>query len=235
MSGPSDAIGANVAANLTAWDRQHSWEQDGDEWTGQAAACGVAYEDWKASLVEHLLVPNVHADSDVMEIGAGHGRWSEYLITRSRHVTLVDISPNCLKHCMTRFNAVHNVSYFLTDGRRLPHNCDGAIDLIWSFDSFVHMAPEVFAAYLHEFRRVLRPGGRAIIHHANSPNCSSGMTTEDSGWRSAVTADLVRELATRCGLEPIDQFAYWDKARSIGVPRFGDCITITIFASASVG
>jgi sarcosine/dimethylglycine N-methyltransferase len=52
----------------------------------------------------------------------------------------------------------------VTEGvaQRLPEP-DGGVDLVWCRDVLVHVA-DLTAAY-REFRRVLRPGGHAVIHH----------------------------------------------------------------------
>jgi ubiquinone/menaquinone biosynthesis C-methylase UbiE len=221
----SEDTAANVAANLAIWNQGHAWARDGDEWTGQAELCGVPYDDWKASLVEHLIAPNVTPNAEVIEIAPGHGRWSEHLISRARFVTLVDISPTCLTHCMRRFAAAPNVDYVLTTGSQLPRYAGRHVDFIWSYDSFVHMAPPVIAAYLAEFARVLRHGGKAIIHHANIADPAGHVQARHEGWRSAVNAQMVKDFAERAGLMVTDQFVYWDAARKIGVPRFGDIIT----------
>jgi len=222
----SDEVESNVAANRDRWDEDHTWAKDGDEWSGQAKLCGVPYEDWKASLVAHLIKPYVSSVSEIIEVAPGHGRWSEYLISVGSFVTLVDIAPGCLKHCMGRFGTAANVDYFLTDGTRLPHHATGRIDFIWSYDSFVHMTAGVIGAYMSEFARVLRPGAKAIIHHANVPNLAAHSQQQAEGWRSAVDNSMIRSFALNAGLTVAAQFSFWDEDRKIGVPRFGDSISI---------
>src|ERR1700692_3869463 len=51
------------------WD----WKSKGDEWTLSPA--------WKESIVRSILRPNIPAASDVLEIGPGAGRWTEYLLS----------------------------------------------------------------------------------------------------------------------------------------------------------
>jgi ubiquinone/menaquinone biosynthesis C-methylase UbiE len=216
----------NVAANLKLWDQEHKWKLDGDEWAGQAELCGVPYPVWKDSLVDNLIRPHVTPVAQVIEIAPGHGRWSEYIIPTSGFVTLVDLSPNCLQFCRKKFAHCDNVDYYLTTGSSLPKYCDQNIDFIWSYDSFVHMAPAIIHAYLRGFTRVLRAGGVAVIHHANIENLNSHVQDDHPGWRSAVNAEMIRDFATELGLAVSAQFIYWDKSKTLGVPRFGDMITI---------
>src|SRR5436305_741845 len=127
----------NVADNLKRWDRDHAWPQHGDEWNRQAAACGMSYDDWKASLVEHLITPHAGAHMHVLEIAPGHGRWTAYLAELFGRVTAVDLSPSCIEYCMARFSGASNIDYVVTDGTSLPQL--SGIDFVWSFDAFVHM------------------------------------------------------------------------------------------------
>jgi ubiquinone/menaquinone biosynthesis C-methylase UbiE len=226
----------NVTRNLATWDRDYSWPEDGDEWDGQAKSCGVPYSQWKESLVQCLLVPHIKDQEHVLEIGPGHGRWTEFLVGLAGRVTIVDISANCLDFCRRRFRAYSNVDYVLTTGDRLPGVAMDGVNFVWSYDAFVHMDRNVVGAYLGEIRRVLKIGGSAIIHHSNVDNPDDHKQDEAAGWRSAMNAELIRELAEKADLRVSSQSAYWDEERKIGSPRHGDQISkfIKIAAGASL-
>jgi hypothetical protein len=113
----------------------------------------------------------------------------------------------------------------LTTGDRLPRCADDGIDFVWSYDSFVHMDREVIHAYLGEIRRVLKAGGLAIIHHSNVEDLANHRQDGAPGWRSAMSAELMRDLAQDVGLSVVAQFTYWDGENKIGSPRFGDRFT----------
>jgi ubiquinone/menaquinone biosynthesis C-methylase UbiE len=213
----------NVANNLRKWDREHAWPQHGDEWNRQAAVCGIAYDDWKASMVEHLIAPHSAADAHVLEIAPGHGRWTAHLVGLFGRVTAVDLSPNCIEFCKARFADANNIDYFVTDGTSLPPLAD--VDFVWSFDAFVHMDRAVTGAYLKEIARVLKPEGKATIHHSNVADLATHQQNGAKGWRAAMTAELFARLSAKAGLRVLDQIVYWDEQRRIGVPRLGDRIT----------
>lgn len=215
----------NVKKNLVQWEEKHGWAKDGDEWDGQAKLCGLPYEEWKSSLVQHLIRPRVTSETKALEIAPGHGRWTEYLSDFSSHVTVVDISNKCLEFCRRRFQLKQNIDYFLTTGTQLPPDLDNMIDFVWSYDSFVHMDAEVISSYLREIRRVLKVGGQAIIHHANVDDPATHKQGSSPGWRSPINAEIIRRLSAESGMFVASQFTYWDERRRVGAPRFNDRIS----------
>ena len=215
----------NIRANRQKWDKDHPWPEDGDEWKGQAIDCNVPYRQWKQSLIDNLIAPNVTSGMHVLEIAPGHGRWTEVLLARARKVSAVDLSQNCLDFCSRRF-AGQNIAFFLTNGNSLPPEFTGSIDFLWSYDAFVHMAPDVVEAYFREIARVLKRDARAIVHHADIENPNTHEQRGSYGWRSAVSAAMVRRFADDAGLKVLSQITYWDEARRIGAPRHNDKITM---------
>jgi ubiquinone/menaquinone biosynthesis C-methylase UbiE len=215
------ALLSNVKNNLQLWDHDYDWAADGDEWEYQADRSGLPYSEWKSSLVSHLIEPYARG-ADVIEIAPGHGRWSEFIINMCRHVTLVDLGPKCLEYCRTRFAAHANVDYFLTTGTQLPYHAAGAIDFVFSYDSFVHMSADVIQSYMAEIARVLKTGRTAIIHHAEIADPASYHQTY-TGQRSAINSSMVRGFAEQHGLTVVRQFRLWDEARNIGCAE--DAIT----------
>jgi ubiquinone/menaquinone biosynthesis C-methylase UbiE len=236
----------SVEQNLAKWNVTHNWEEDGDEWKGQALKCGVPYQAWKASVVANVIDPLLIPGSRILEIGSGHGRWSGYLAARAKELFLVDLSPDCLKHCRARFKHLQHIQYRVTDGSSLPTEIRNSIDFIWSFDCFVHIERPQIELYFREFWRVLAPSGKAVVHHANRRNStlalgglralgrpgkliyrmiSMGLDERDDGWRSNVSAELMSEMAEKAGLLTLRQFNRWGEANA-GVPRYNDRITV---------
>lgn len=234
-------------ANLLQWDRRYAWPQHGDEWRGQAQAEGHDYEAWKRSLIEQVMAPWLPAGGCLLEIGPGHGRWTRALAERAGRLVLVDVSPNCLDHCRDRFAGQVPLRCHLGEGVDLPADLTGAVDGIWSFDALVHVAPRDLRLYLGEVARVLRPGGVALLHHAGRRHwalplaglvwrgllparvyrwISMGLAESADGWRSDVSATLVRRWAGEAGLEVVDQLRRWGPAGRFGLPRHRDRLTI---------
>ena len=197
--------------NAEIWDNW-DWNAAGDEWTPSAA--------WKSSLVEQVLKPRVPEGRDVVEIGPGAGRWTEHLIPRAKSYTGADISKKCVEICSQKFAAGKNARFVVSEGNNLPGVSDGSVDLIWSFDVFVHINLADIATYLDEFKRVLRPGGRAIIHHGTTAG-------HGGGWRSDTTTAELNDLITSKGLRVAEQFDHWtDAGQRHEVGLYHDQITV---------
>lgn len=200
----------SIAENKEFW-RRWDWSSGGEEWSESP--------EWKASLVEDVLLSTIQRTGVILEIGPGAGRWTEFLLARADRLILVDVSERTLEVCQQRFRDAGDITYLLTDDADLPGIPDASVDAVWSFDAFVHIAPIDLASYLREIARVLRPGGVAVIHH--SGRSQRGQT----GWRSPMTAKLFANLARERGLAIDRQFDSWRGGR-FGVRANGDAITV---------
>jgi ubiquinone/menaquinone biosynthesis C-methylase UbiE len=78
---------------------------------------------------------------------------------------VVDLNETCIKKTKEKLEH-HVLGYFVNNGNDLPKIRDNSQDLVFSFDSFVHIHKNVIDDYLGEIYRVLKPGGRAYIHHS---------------------------------------------------------------------
>jgi SAM-dependent methyltransferase len=202
--------GLSVAAiNRSIWDA-YDWRRRGEEWTPSA--------EWKQSLAT-LIQERAPEQGAILEIGPGAGRWTEALQRLAGSLTVVDVSRASIEACRARFADCENVRYLVNDGRTLPGIADESIDFIWSFDTFVHVAPEDTAAYAGEFRRVLRRGGRGIVHHP----AAGGLR---GGFRSRMTSEAFVALLRSSGLAPLEQFDAWGPQGAFDVKHFGDAITV---------
>jgi ubiquinone/menaquinone biosynthesis C-methylase UbiE len=185
-----------------------AWEGGGEEWT--------ASEDWKASLVEHVLEPAIPIGGTVVEIGPGAGRWTQILHERADRLILVDITPTTLELCRVRLGDPPDVDYLRSGGSDLAAIATDSVDSVWAYDTFVHIAPLDIQSYLQDIHRVLHADGSATIHHADR--------RVGTGWRAPMSAALFAKLARDSGLTVVRQFDAWDGGR-YGVGRQGDVIT----------
>lgn len=180
----------SAAENKKLWN-EYDWSKLGEEWT-----CS---EEWKARMIHDYLVPNVPEAGTVVEIGPGGGRWTDILRQRCRKVILIDVSERALQLCRERFKDCSNVEYLLNDGHTIPIP-DASVDAVWSYDVFVHINPYDTRHYFHEFARILKPGGRAVLHH---PGSALARNKPRPGWRSDLTDELVIRFAGEHGIEVV--------------------------------
>ena len=97
---------------------------------------------------------------------------------------------------------------------------DGSMDVIWSYDVFVHINRRDLASYAGEFHRVLAPGGVGIIHHGT-------LAGARGGWRSDVKAADVLEILEGAKLEVVSQFQKWEhEGRSFDAGLYEDAVTV---------
>jgi ubiquinone/menaquinone biosynthesis C-methylase UbiE len=102
-------------------------------------------------------------DETLLDVGCGNGRVAQLLRKRVGEVVAVDVEPS------SEWHDASGLTFQLADGEALPFE-DGSFDLVHSKDSLHHMADPARA--LAEYRRVLRPGGSALIVEANRYNPS---------------------------------------------------------------
>lgn len=235
-----------VEWNRKTWGKTHSWDKNGDEWSFMAAYCGQPYEDWKASLIDTLLVPGASRGPS-LEIGPGHGRWTEHLLEQSPHVWIVDVNENCLDHCRERFADHSGLRVHRTADCGMEPVPDASVAFVWSFDVFVHLDPDVITGYLAEMSRVMAPGATAVVHHAGKPDWSLRLSPitrrtgrpgrvaqrwisqrrwRDDGNRSDVSPEAFARWATARGLEVVEQRTSWGERGQYTVAKYRDRITV---------
>ena len=227
----------SVNYNKKWWGQDYDWSEAGDEWS---RPWGGPDAQWYGSLL-----PRVHRflpTGQVLEIACGFGRWTQFLKDQCEGLTGVDLSEKCIDACRERFADDSRLRFLTNDGTTVPEVADASIDFIFSFDSLVHVDQETIAAYLREFRRVLKPEGAAFIHHSNLGG-SSGIARQfrkvpkvggafrrlhvlDNLWGRdfGVSAESVASSAESAGLRCIGQETIpWTTRRTML-----DCISLIV-------
>jgi ubiquinone/menaquinone biosynthesis C-methylase UbiE len=104
---------------------------------------------------------NRHANEDVLEIGAGVGTDLSQFARHGARVTDVDLSAGHLEHAKENFALRGLPARFVHhDAETLPFD-DNSFDVVYS-NGVLHHTPNT-RQVVQEIRRVLRPGGRAIV------------------------------------------------------------------------
>lgn len=205
--------------NKVVWETRHHWNKAGDEWS---VSWGSGELEWTVTLYSrlHRLLPA----GRLLEIAPGFGRWTRFLLPFCESYIGVDLAQKCVDACTERFTTAPHASFHAGDGKSLPMVEGNSIDLIFSFDSLVHVDWEVMNSYIEEFARVLRPGGKAFVHHSNLGHFMKDGVAQiaKTCWRGEdVTAERVRAKLDQVGLACISQekIAWF-------VPELVDCISV---------
>jgi ubiquinone/menaquinone biosynthesis C-methylase UbiE len=154
----------------------------------------------------------------VVELACGHGRHSAQVLRQSPRssLVLVDVNENNIVYCKERFAGGKNVQCHVNSGTDIACCADGSATAIFSYDAMVHFEYDDVAAYLREIFRVLRPGGRALLHHSNNSREPGKTYSECVHWRNFMSTQLFNHMAARAGLAVVDQKALdWDGAALI--------------------
>jgi ubiquinone/menaquinone biosynthesis C-methylase UbiE len=127
------------------------------------------------NLIEGTGVPRGAA---ILDVGGGDSLLADHLVAAGyRDVTVVDISRAALQRSQGRLPADGLVHRVQADARSLPL-ADASVD-VWHDRAVFHFLTdsEDRDAYLHQVRRVVRPGGHVIVatFAADGPTRCSGL------------------------------------------------------------
>lgn len=103
-------------------------------------------------------------NKDVLEIGAGVGRMTEYFGKHFKTVYAIDISANMLDIARKRLLGQSNITLKENSGNDIPLPRD-SVDFVFSYKVFKYLSsPILVGDYMREIYRSLRPGGLAKIY-----------------------------------------------------------------------
>ncbi|MBV9010387.1 MAG: class I SAM-dependent methyltransferase, partial [Verrucomicrobia bacterium] len=141
---------------------KYDWSNAGEEWS---QPWGNSEAQWRYTILPRI-APYLPAKT-ILEIAPGFGRWTHFLRDYCRQLWVVDRAADCIEACRRRFASDARVRCFANDGHSLSMIPDNSVDFVFSFDSFVHMQPDIVEAYLREFAKKLKLGGSGFVHHSN--------------------------------------------------------------------
>lgn len=146
----------------------------GDEWTGEHAGAAKTVDEYCQLIEARYIVPYISPDDSVMEIGVGGGKTAALLKTHCGDLTCCDISAEMLKATRERLGDDHT-RYVKLGGITLTGVRPRSVDVLFCFDTMVHMEPRDIFNYLTQAPRLLRNKRTCILHHTN--------TLSDLGWQ----------------------------------------------------
>jgi SAM-dependent methyltransferase len=111
-------------------------------------------EIWKAiERAEFLALLKSEQKQSLLEIGAGHGRDSQFFQENGLQVTCVDLSPEMVRLCQQK-----GLNARLMDMIDLDFP-DHSFDAVYSLNSLLHLPKTELPTVLQNIRRVLNPNG----------------------------------------------------------------------------
>jgi len=180
------------------WNEDYMWTNDGHEWSEIFKGTDNI---WNNYIFDHV---QEFRNKKILEIAPGRGRITQYLSILAAQLEVVDLNSTCIE--VTKEKLGHHVyGYHVNDGKSLSMINDETQDLVFSYDSFVHMHKNVTEDYLKEISRVLVKGGKGYIHHSWFQQGSEYSTNNIAG-RANMSPELFKEMVESFGMELITQF-----------------------------
>jgi ubiquinone/menaquinone biosynthesis C-methylase UbiE len=103
---------------------------------------------------------------DVLDLGCGIGAYHQALETSFRELHGADVSSKSVEAAAQNHPFVKYESF---DGVRLPYP-DGRFDVVFTICVMHHVPPAQWQGFVAEMKRVLRPGGLALVFEHNPYN-----------------------------------------------------------------
>lgn len=163
--------------------------------------------------------------SDVLDVGVGGGRTSDYLARRARRYLGVDYSSAMVERCRTRFP---KLEFAVADATNLTGVADESFDCaIFSFNGIDYIPTDAQRiACLLELRRVIRSSGRIIFSSHNARALAAFPQLKGATFRKALWR-IVRSLAqlTRRGFTVLPSAEFWKGSGYVMDPVHGGLYT----------
>jgi SAM-dependent methyltransferase len=179
------------------WNLEKNWIDGGHEWSGPF---GNTENLWNKEIFDHI---KEFRGKKILEIAPGYGRLTQFLSILASELIVIDLNPTCIKKTKEKLGH-HILAYFVNDGKSLAGVRDNSQDLVFSFDSFVHMHANVTEEYIKDIYRVLKPGGCGFIHHSWIYGGSEN-SFENSGGRANMSPELFKEFVESNKMEIVFQ------------------------------
>lgn len=145
--------------------------------------------------------------SNVIDFACGRGRHTAQFIDRAGMVTLIDANAANIHACRRRFEGSHNVQCEI--GTTRLNSCrTGEYSAFLSYDALVHFEALDVIELLGEIARVLRPGGRALLHYSNYQDNPTGSFDDSPHWRNFFSEKMMLHFGSRVGLRTIESMTF---------------------------
>jgi ubiquinone/menaquinone biosynthesis C-methylase UbiE len=159
---------------------------------------------WKEGCVFKRMFDTLTPDN-ILELACGHGRHVPRYQHLAKKITLVDINQSNIDFCRNRFAGNDKILCIVNNGTDLQDVPSESVTAVFSYDAMVHFEMTDVMQYIQEFSRILRSGGRALIHHSNNSGNPGGNPMWHPHWRNFMSLDIVTYAASRANFTIIEQ------------------------------
>ena len=132
-----------------------------------------------------------HLGREILEVGSGIGNMTRFLARRGR-VTASDASPFYLRELRRAFRDSGGVAVREIDISREPGPHHAPFDTVVCLNVLEHIEGDVEA--MRNMRRLLRPGGRAVLFVPANPRLFCAIDRGVGHWRRYTKEDLTRKM-----------------------------------------
>lgn len=145
----------------------------------------------------------------VLHFASGRGRHSAPVAELAGQLTLVDPVPANVEACRERFAQAADVECKASNGVDLAECDSERYTAVFTYDAMCQYEATDVIGFLKEFARVLKPGGRALLHYSNNERLPEGTYRDDvPRWRSFFSEQMMRHFATRAGFRVLQSVTF---------------------------
>jgi len=148
---------------------------------------------------DQYVMPYLDPDHHALEIGAGGGRWTRYLLTFER-LYIVDFHQELLEELAANFR-VPSIVPIKNTGTDFPSVPAGSIDYLFSFGVFVHLDIDLIRAYLANMKPLLKPAANVVLQYSDKTK----QEARDNKGFSENTPDIMRGMVLDAGYTVLEE------------------------------
>jgi SAM-dependent methyltransferase len=134
-------------------------------------------------IVREFILPYTGTKKVIVEIGSGGGRIAHRVAPHVSHLICIDVERDMLRLCRAALAHAANVTCLLISKSSYIPLLSDSVDLVYSFDTMVHLDERTIFRYMQETGRVLRRGGILMLHVATHETTKGWEHFEDSVTR----------------------------------------------------
>lgn len=147
-----------------------------------------------SQVVRRYIRPYLVTDGVALDIGAGGGRWTPYLLP-ARKLILVELNREFFPYLERRFSAhLEKIVFYQTSGYEIDGIEAHSVDFVFSFGTFMHLTPQGIDSYIAACERVMKIGAVAILHY---PDRTKRFFKSLSSREDEAIADMTAEKMLR--------------------------------------